>query len=328
LALIRISAEIVCKLEFMKSLFSAKSAPAWPLAVALSLLLHASVLLPWLFFSPGSSSSGNAEALAIDTRAPPLVAAIRLLPPAPRQTNLAGTSGLHLEAQSVAASAAAPTPVEQEPIVLATPTVPQPRTGEPPPGMMGNGAREEGQGATGDRTAVFFQIATRAKAIVYVVDRSASMGLNGYLAAAKRELLTSLAHLPESARFQIIVYNRTARTLRIHANSGLVLATSENKRCAAALLEGIPAEGGTEHVQALREALALGPEVIFFLTDAADLRAEQIRAITSLNRGRCIIHAVELGRAFAGSGDPPLYALAQENQGCYKCVGPSFSGAP
>ena len=321
----------------MNALFAAKFAPSWLLAVALSLLLHASVLLPWFFLSAASSKSENAGALAIDTRVPPLVAAIRLAPPAPRQPNFAGASGLSaarvVEAQSMAASAAAPPPVELEPIVLAAPTMPEPQTGKAQPALMEKGAREDGRGApldvpgTNGRTAVFFQIATRARTIVYVIDRSASMGLNGYLAAAKRELLTSLAHLPASARFQIIAYNRTARPLRMNGHSGLVFATSDNKRCAASLLEGIPAEGGTEHVQALREALALGPEVIFFLTDAADLRAEQIRAITSLNRGRCIIHAVELGRTSAMSGDPPLYALAHENQGCYMCVGSSLGAA-
>ena len=77
-------------------------------------------------------------------------------------------------------------------------------------------------------------------------------------------------------------------------------------------------------MQALRQALALGPEVIFFLTDAAELRADQIRAVTSLNHGRCVIHAIELGRASGVSGDLALYALARENQGHYK----AFNGAP
>src|SRR5919198_794363 len=52
-------------------------------------------------------------------------------------------------------------------------------------------------------TTTFFQIATEGKAIVYVIDRSASMGCNGFLAAAKRELLASLERLPSTARFQV-----------------------------------------------------------------------------------------------------------------------------
>src|SRR5262249_44628259 len=105
---------------------------------------------------------------------------------------------------------------------------------------------------------------------------------------------------------------------RINGHSGLVLAIAENKRCVALLLDGIEAEGGTEHLPALRRALALGPDVIFFLTDAADLRAEQIQAVTSLNRGRTVIHAVELGSARGRRGEDGLYALAQRNHGCFK----------
>src|SRR5262249_20607902 len=47
------------------------------------------------------------------------------------------------------------------------------------PGHAG-GAKTSGQGVT------FFQVAAPAQSVVYVIDRSASMGLNGMLAAAKR----------------------------------------------------------------------------------------------------------------------------------------------
>ena len=153
-----------------------------------------------------------------------------------------------------------------------------------------------------------------------MIDRSGSMALNGCFAAAKRELLASLERLPPTARFQVIAYNRLAFPLRVNGESGLVLATAENKRCVARLLEELSAEGSTEHLPALKSALALRPDVIFFLTDAADLRLEQIQAITALNHGRSVIHAIELGRSPRNNGDPPLSALAQENQGLYKSV--------
>jgi hypothetical protein len=180
--------------------------------------------------------------------------------------------------------------------------------------------RKGGTPGRRDGTTTFFQIATQGKAIVYVIDRSASMGLNGGLAKAKRELLASLERLPSSSRFQIIAYNRSAEPLRINGESGLVLATPENKRCVALLLAGMEAEGSTQHLPALRRALALGPDVIFFLTDADDLRTEHIRAITSLNHGRSIIHAIDLGRPLGAYGDLPLYALALDNGGRYQSV--------
>jgi hypothetical protein len=176
-----------------------------------------------------------------------------------------------------------------------------------------------GSGTGAGRTQ-FFQIAAQGQAIVYVIDRSGSMALNGCLAAAKRELLASLEHLPPTARFQIIAYNRSALPLRINGQSGLVFATTDNKRCVAQLLEELSAEGSTEHLPALKRALALRPDVIFFLTDAADLRLEQVQTVTALNHGRSVIHAIELGRRARADGDPPLSALAQENQGHYKSV--------
>jgi hypothetical protein len=172
-----------------------------------------------------------------------------------------------------------------------------------------------GSGTTKDTTA-FFQIATQGQAIVYVIDRSGSMGEDGRLARAKQELLASLEQLPCSVRFQIIAYNRVALPLPIDGHSGLALATAEHKRRVARLLGEIHAEGGTDHLTALKRALALGPDVIYFLTDAEDLRLEDIRAIAFLNHGRAVIHAIGLGRR----GGLPLGALARENRGIYRGV--------
>jgi hypothetical protein len=166
----------------------------------------------------------------------------------------------------------------------------------------------------------FFHIVTQAQTIVYVIDRSASMGLNGLLATAKRELLASLDRLPPTARFQVIVYNRIAEPLRIDGRTDLVFATAVNKQHVARLLEGIHAEGGTEHWPALKRALLLRPDAIFFLTDAADLKAEQVRTATVLNHGRSVIHAIELRSAEQRREDSSLRVLARENRGEYRSV--------
>lgn len=199
------------------------------------------------------------------------------------------------------------TPKEQEPLTGSlTPT-----SGRSPGSAVGS---------TGKDTTAFFQIATQGKAIVYVLDRSGSMGSDGCLATAKHALLGSLEHLPSSVRFQIIAYNRSTEPLSIHGQTGLAFATPENKQCVARLLERIHAEGGTDHLSALKRALALGPDVIFLLTDADDLRADEIQKISFLNHGRCVIHAIGLGQACARHGNAPLNALAQENQGVYKTL--------
>jgi hypothetical protein len=146
------------------------------------------------------------------------------------------------------------------------------------------------------------------------------MGLNGSLAAAKRELAASLAQLPASARFQVIFYNRIAEPLRIHGRSDLVPASAMNKAEAVRLLETIQAEGSTAHLPALSRALALGPDVVFFLTDADDMEAEQVQAVTVRNHGRTIIHTIGLYALQRARGEPPLAALARHNGGAYREV--------
>src|SRR5205823_2337632 len=126
---------------------------------------------------------------------------------------------------------------------------------------IGSRETEEGNGIS------FFQVPARGTAVVYVIDRSASMGLHGTLETAKRELLASLGHLPSTARFQVIFYNRQAEPLRIGGRSDLLPASRENKDAAAALLLSLRAEGGTEHARALQRALALQPDTIFFRSE-------------------------------------------------------------
>jgi hypothetical protein len=155
---------------------------------------------------------------------------------------------------------------------------------------------------------------------VYVIDRSSSMGLHGALAAARQQLLASLEQLPATARFQIIVYNRTAEPVLAN-QPGLMPASRENLQRVATQLSTLTAEGGTDHPPALRRALALHPDVVFFLTDADDLTAEDLRAVTRLNPGRhTVIHAIELNTRNRDRPDMPMHVLARDSRGTYQAV--------
>jgi hypothetical protein len=208
--------------------------------------------------------------------------------------------------------------LESAPVVAAARA--QPRPAAPISALESSGA---GAGATGSRPAgrpgppSFFQIPFQGQSVVYVIDRSSSMGEQGRLARARAELLASLAQLPESARFQILVYNRQTEPLRCSGSAGLLPATAANKERAAAFLHGLLAEGSTDHLPALRSALVLEPEVIYFLTDADDLKAEQVRLITQINHGRSIIHTIELNPARRDAAEMPLPNLARLNRGTY-----------
>jgi hypothetical protein len=155
--------------------------------------------------------------------------------------------------------------------------------------------------------------------VVYVIDRSASMGPGGLLAAATRELCASLARLPPAMQFQVIIYHDQPEAL-FPGRPALLPATPENTQRAARLLAEVRAEGGTDHLKALRLALSLGPEVIYLLTDADDLSDSARREVTQINRGRVVIHTIELNPANRGRADMPLQALARENRGTYRAV--------
>jgi hypothetical protein len=171
-----------------------------------------------------------------------------------------------------------------------------------------------------NETIAFFEIGARAGSVVYVIDRSASMGLRGALGLAKRELLASVEKLPAETRFQIIIYNRLAECLKIGGRTDLVPASLENKREVAALLESVRPEGSTDPLPALRRALALRPEVIFFLTDADDFDFRQVAALTQLNHGRTAIHSIEMNTLHRNRDDLPLQVLARTNRGQYRAI--------
>jgi hypothetical protein len=159
----------------------------------------------------------------------------------------------------------------------------------------------------------FFRVSARAKSVVYVIDRSASMGLEGGLDAAKRELAVSLSGLDPGVRFQIVFYNRHAETVSM--GESLLLATAENQRKALRFLDEVRAEGGTNHVAGLTCALNLRPETIYFLTDAGDLTDAQVAIVTRANRGRISIHTICMGALSRATVSGSLERLARENGG-------------
>jgi hypothetical protein len=120
-----------------------------------------------------------------------------------------------------------------------------------------------------DPLVKFFNIRDRARSVVYVIDCSGSMAVRNSLEVAKRELLTSLGQLPPDAQFAVIFYNLQARVLiDDQGHKGLMAASPSNQKRVQSQIAKIEPDGGTDHILALRKALALKPDVIIFLTDA------------------------------------------------------------
>jgi hypothetical protein len=166
----------------------------------------------------------------------------------------------------------------------------------------------------------FFQIGVRAKSVVYVIDRSVSMGLNGGLTRVKKELLASLRAMPVDTQFQIIIFNRSVQMMEPGSAAGLLAANAENKQKAAEFLAPIQPEGGTLPVPAMKRALALKPDVILFLSDAGDWTNRQVQEVTFANRGHTVIHVVDFDVADKDQLYGPLHVLARNNQGEYRAV--------
>lgn len=156
---------------------------------------------------------------------------------------------------------------------------------------------------------------------VYVFDRSGSMGggSRSALGLAKRELIRSFNSLTPQQEFLIVFYNQDTS---VFPSKDLALADSRGKRNAESFVNAISAIGGTDHMEALKRALACRPDVIFFLTDADEpvMSAGNLAEIKRRARdaGGVQINSIEFG---VGEKSSPngnfIERLAQENGGQY-----------
>jgi hypothetical protein len=290
-------------------------------AVLLSLALHALLGGGLLWLSGGRWSAAAPERAAGAAPADDDYDCPLYLVPAPPEAPAPGP-----RRQVPALPAEEPAPVQR--LVALPPEVPrtdvraQPQPPAPPTPQITPGGGHGLPGKAGGMAATFFGLPAQAKKIVYVLDRSSSMGQNGLLTRAARELLASLERLPPGTQFQVLVYNRTVEALP-RGPLAWRDATPEQRQLVAQALLTLPAEGGTDHTPALRGALALRPDVLFLVTDADDLTDAQVQEATRWNAGRTVIHTVELNGANRQRTFMPLQRLARENGGRYQAVDPN-----
>jgi uncharacterized protein with von Willebrand factor type A (vWA) domain len=158
---------------------------------------------------------------------------------------------------------------------------------------------------------------------VYLFDRSASMD-GAPLAAAKRRLLESIETIDELQQFHIIFFNQRLLSLNVRGGGAqrIAFATEQNKKQAARFVQGVKADGGTDRFAALKQSLAIRPDVIFFLSDADDpMTAKEMAQIARLNeRAGAQICAIEFGSGDAAPESNFLIDLARESGGQYAYV--------
>ena len=157
---------------------------------------------------------------------------------------------------------------------------------------------------------------------VFVIDRSKSMGEEGYgaLRRAKGELLRALANLDGRHKFQVIAYHHERTYLTDERR--LLAATQAAKDRVGPFFDHLAAFGGTNHELALVAALHLRPDVVFLLTDGDSpglSPAEQDTIVGMARRMGTTIHCIQFGPA----GTPPesfMPALAHRTGGSYRYV--------
>ncbi len=171
------------------------------------------------------------------------------------------------------------------------------------------------------RTSIFGVEGTGTK-FVYVFDRSASMADYGGrpMAAAKAELTASLDDLGSMHQFQIIFYNdrSTVFNPRFPQPPKMLYGDDSTCRLAQNFVHAVVAAGGTRHMEALKLALGMRPDVIFFLTDAAEprLSPSELAEIHRLDtRIGAMINTIEFGAGAYRNGNNFLVQLAQQNGG-------------
>ncbi|MCA9129306.1 MAG: hypothetical protein KDB22_19605 [Planctomycetales bacterium] len=193
-------------------------------------------------------------------------------------------------------------------------------------GLADGGAQLSGnRGVPKVKTSVF-GIEGEGTRFLYVFDRSDSMNGHGQapLRAAKRELSQSIESLGEAHQFQIIFYNDTPLPYGGAATGPRLLRGEDRtKREALRYIRDMVAVGGTRHLDALKMALGLGPDVLFFLTDA-DTRPPTQRSLEDLwsraARGGTTIHSIQFGTKATPDSDNWIKLLAEETGGKYRYI--------
>ena len=176
----------------------------------------------------------------------------------------------------------------------------------------------------GRASASMFGLTGEGSSFVYVLDRSGSMGGSGRvaLAAAKEELNRSIESLQAVQRFQVIFFNHNPIIFNPTGQANrLAFATEANVKRAQRFIDSITADGGTSHEDALKLAIRLRPDVIFFLSDAGEpqLTPRQLAQIHEWAAG-IKINVIEFGQGPKPPGGNFLSVLARDNNGRYTYV--------
>ncbi len=178
--------------------------------------------------------------------------------------------------------------------------------------------------AQGNVMIPFFGHSVRGNHVVFVIDRSMSTGGRGNLTLPliRAQIRKALAGLGDVQRFELIVYSDTPRLYNPTGNRGkIAFANDENKERAIAFLDKVRPHGNTDHLPAVRLALDLRPDLLFWLTDGDEprLSREELDQIRDWSIGTRI-YTIEFGVGNEPRSPGFLKTVALENGGKYQWI--------
>ncbi len=139
------------------------------------------------------------------------------------------------------------------------------------------------------------------KSVVYILDRSTSMGLTREtFDTARAALLASVQALPAESRYQVLAYN--GRVTRVVSGRDLLKKSADQDALLTIALQDLKPEGDSQHEVALRAALALGADYLVFVTDADE---DELAALKPILKGHPKPVAVSIVRVTAGKVSAP-----------------------
>ena len=152
-----------------------------------------------------------------------------------------------------------------------------------------------------DTTPAMHGAIPEGRSIVYLLDRSASMGLvRESFAAGRAAVYQSVSVLPANSRFEIFTYESSVHPLVSKRENWLKPDTS-SLRTVRYELEKLTTEGRSRHDTALRRAIGIEPDYIVLVTDAEDSELESLKPILRSSRKPLILY---IARVISGKVSP------------------------
>ena len=162
----------------------------------------------------------------------------------------------------------------------------------------------------------FFGTVSRGNKFVFIIDKSGSMSGNR-LAAAKKELCSTLKGLKPTDKFMIYFFSDAAQAMPARA---MLAGTPKNIQWATDWVRGRSVAGGTNPTQALSWCFNLRPDTVWLLTDGQFSDGPALDAIAAGNRQlKARINTLAFHDK---AGADILQRIARENDGTYRFVKP------